>query len=132
MLAVPNVSGATGVAMTTLEGVLSPIALVATTVTLYSIRLVRLVMVQEVAVVSVTVTVQVLVSTPAAVAVAVYVVMSLPPLSVAGTAVQLTVIVVFPATADTPVGASGTLASTLTIKVSAAVAGVGSELSVTV
>ena len=128
MLAVPNVSGATGVAMAVAEGVLSPIALVATTVTLYSIRLVRPVMMQEVAVALVAVQVKILVLSCA---VAVYVVMALPPVSIPDNAVQLTVISPFPATADTPVGARGTVASTLTIKVSAAVAG-GVFSSVTV
>ena len=93
------------------EGGLVPLvpSLRATTVTLYAVPLSREKMVQEVAGLF-TVQLAVMIF---ALAVAVYVSMALPPVSAPDNAVQLTVICPFPATADTPVGVTGTVASTL-------------------
>ena len=95
-----------------MEGALSPSEFSATTVTLYAVPLSRERMVQEVAGLSMA---QLAFLIPSC-AVAVYVSMALPPVSAPNNAVQLTVICWFPATADTPVGVTGTVASTSNIK----------------
>ena len=104
-MTLPGAAGTVlGMAVSAGEAAPAPSLLLATTTTLYSIELVRPLMVQVVAVRPVAS--QVRVVSPEAVAVAVYPLMAAPPLSAAGTDVQVTMICSLPGVSMTPPGAA--------------------------